>query len=168
MMWLTRLRQKPTGGGTFTSGELLWPLGLGGPEAPADLPQSVRAVYNEARAVTNTSPRSAAALLRVTLEGILTELFPDQGNLNATIGAAAQAGLPTQVIQAMDVLRFNGNQSAHALSHEDTPETVTALFKILVLVVERLISEPRQIAEMHALLPEGVRQQIEHRDTSKG
>lgn len=165
-LWQMTHHITPTGSWA-SSGNLIWPQALGGPPPAEDLPDEVRGIYEEARAVVNASPRSASALLRLALEGVLEGLFPDAGNLNATIGAASAAGLPRQIIQAMDVLRFNGNAAIHEVSREDTPETAEALFKILNLVVERLITEPKQIAEMHASLPPGVLAQIEKRDSAE-
>ncbi|WP_137292694.1 DUF4145 domain-containing protein [Nocardioides dongxiaopingii] len=145
---------------------MIWPAGFGGPVAAENMPETVLSVYNEARSVINLSPRAASALLRLALEGLLTSLYPDAGNLNATIGAAKAAGLPETIVQAMDVLRFRGNASIHELNREDTPETAASLATILNLVVERLITEPKQIAEMHAKLPATVLAAIERRDAS--
>lgn len=116
--------------------------------------------------MVKASPRSAAALLRLSLEGLLTGLYPDAGGLNATIGAAARAGLPRQVIDAMDVLRFNGNAAIHEISRKDNAETAASLFAVLNLVVTRLVTEPRQIEALHAELPASVRASIEKRDES--
>jgi len=143
---------------------MIWPVGLGGPPPSEDMPAAVATIYDEARSIANLSPRSASALMRLALEALLTELYPDAGNLNDTIGAAAADGLARPIINAMDVLRFSGNASIHEISREDTPETVNALASILNLVVERLITEPKQIAAMHAQLPPGVLAQIEKRD----
>ncbi len=148
-------------------GVMVWPIGdPGGPPPAPDMPDDVRAIYNEARDVVKASPRSAAALLRLALEGLLTGLYPDEGNLNATIGEAARAGLPRQVINAMDVLRFNGNAAIHEISRKDTAETAASLFAVLNLVVTRLVTEPRQIEALHAELPASVRASIEKRDDS--
>lgn len=145
---------------------ILWPTGMVGPEASPDLPDSVAAIYQEARHVAGASPRSAAALLRLALEGVLEGLYPeDAGNLNRLVGAAAKAGLPENVVNAMDVLRFNGNAAAHEVHLDDTSATVAALFDVLNLVVDRLIGEPKRIATLYADLPDTVRAQAERRDS---
>lgn len=135
-----------------------------GPAPHADLPESLVPIYEEARGCLGVSPRAASALVRLTLEGALTDLYADAGNLNDMIGAAAAAGLPETVVNAMDVLRFSGNQSIHELRSDDTAETATALFAILNIVIERLVTQPRQIAELHAAMPDGVRERIERRN----
>jgi hypothetical protein len=143
---------------------MIWPDKMGGAPPGDDMPEDVRNIYDEARSIINRSPRAASALMRLALETLLTELYPNEGNLNATIGAASRAGLPGSIIQAMDVLRFNGNDAIHEINREDSPETAASLARILNLVVERLITEPRQIADLHAQLPAGVLAQIEQRD----
>lgn len=61
-------------------------------------------------------------------------------------------------------LRFAGNRSVHEIMSDDTAETATALLHILNLVVERLITQPKQITALHDAMPEGVKQAIERRD----
>jgi hypothetical protein len=148
---------------------MVWPTGLIGPESSSDLPESVAGIYKEARTVGGASPRSAAALLRLALEGVLTDLYPDEtGNLNGLIGAAAMAGLPQDVTRAMDVLRFNGNTAAHEVHLDDTSATVVALFDVLNLVVDRLIGEPKRIGALYDELPEGVREAADRRNQANG
>ncbi|CAM3357028.1 hypothetical protein OCAE111667_05295 [Occultella aeris] len=82
------------------------------------------------------------------------------------IGAAVRDGLPQGVQQTMDVLRFSGNQSVHEVHHDDTPETAGTLFNLLNLVVERLVTQPKQLDELYSGLPEGVRDSIARRDAA--
>lgn len=145
---------------------MIAPHQLGGVPPAEDMPDPVAAVFDEARAVAKQSPRSAAALLRLALESLLGDLYPNASNLNDAIRLAAADGLPRQVIDAMDVLRFNGNASIHELSRDDTPETAAALFKVLNIVVRHLITEPLEIGSLHDELPDTVRAQIERRDAT--
>lgn len=143
--------------------ELLYPaLRTEGPEPHADLPENLVGLYNEARAVLPVSPRAASALVRLTLEGLLSDLY--SGSLNDMIGAASAAGLAPEVVQAMDVLRFSGNQSIHEIQSDDTLDNALALFRILNIVVERLITQPKQIRELHDALPDTVREAIDKRN----
>lgn len=151
-----------------TSEVMLYPTGLGGPVAPADLPEVVRPLYDEARSITSLSARSACALLRLALEALLEHLYPEnKGNLNEMIGQARVAGLEERVVRAMDVLRSNGNSSIHDIRREDTPEMAASLFRLLNLVVRQLITEPQEVDAMYDALPAGVLQAIERRDAPK-
>jgi len=130
------------------------------------MPRDVAALYDEASTVVQLSPRSASALLRLALEVLLEELYPDnRGNLNAVIGAAVEDGLPQGVQQTMDYMRFSGNQSVHEFHHDDTLETATTLFGLLNIVVERLITQPNQLADLYDSLPDTFRQSVKKRDT---
>lgn len=150
-----------------TQGSMIYPTTQrSGPVHSPDMPEAVAALYEEAAAVANLSPRSASALLRLALEALLEELYPDVANLNDMIGAAVRDGLPKQVQQTMDVLRFNGNRSVHEIHHDDTPETTATLFNLLNIVVERLVTQPKQLDELYDGLPDGVREQIERRDAT--
>ena len=151
--------------GSTEKGSLLWPENVRlGKDPSTDMPEDVKDLYEEARAVANASPRSAAALTRLALESMLKDLYPNAGNLNAMIGEAARYGLSAPVTQAMDILRFNGNAAVHELRREDNPEVVEALFDLLNLAVDQLIGQPRRIAEMYAAMPETFREQAAKRD----
>ena len=150
------------------SGTLIHPTAeRTGPPPNPDMPSDVAALYDEARAVATHSPRSASALTRLALEVLLKELYPKEGNLNAMIGAAVRDGLPESVQQTMDVMRFNGNRSVHEFHQDDTIDTASTLFGLLNFVVERLISQPKQLEELYAGLPQGVRESISKRDTKQ-
>lgn len=153
---------------SYTAAEMLYPAfaSVGPPRHP-DLPADLHDLYDEASAVLPVSPRAASALVRLTLEGLLNDLYPKESDLNKMIGAAAADGLPDEVIKAMDVLRFAGNRSIHEIRTDDTVETATALFHLLNLVTERLITQPKQITALHEAMPEGLRQAIERRDAPK-
>lgn len=50
------------------------------------------------------------------------------------------------------------------IRHEDTIETAQTMFRLLNVVVERLITEPKQIDAMFDALPETKKTQVEKRD----
>lgn len=134
------------------------------PRLNPDAPEDVARLYAEAVAVVAMSPRAASALLRLALEALLKDLYPDEDNLSKLIGLAVANGLPHRVRMTMDVLRFNGNQSVHDLRHEDTQETALTLFQLLNIAVDHLVTQPKQLDEMYELLPEGFRAHVERRD----
>lgn len=59
--------------------KMIYPKKLTAPLAHAEMPDSVKKLYEEARQISNDSPRSAAALLRVTLEKLTEELGEKKG-----------------------------------------------------------------------------------------
>jgi hypothetical protein len=144
-----------------------WPVRAVGPAAHADMPDQARAIFDEARQVGNASPRAAAALLRVCVEILVDELEPGSGTLNAKVGNLVRRGLPEQVQQAMDTLRVFGNEAgAHVgeIDLSDDRETVDALFQILNMVVEDVITRRQQLDALYSRIPESKREGIARRD----
>src|SRR5918997_6415262 len=88
--------------------------GTGGAPPPSpDLPESVRADYDEARAVARRSRRAAAALLRVAVENRCIHLNGPQRNLDEHIGLLVAKGLADETADMFDALRLVGNNSIH-------------------------------------------------------
>ncbi|MCR6032854.1 DUF4145 domain-containing protein [Nocardioides sp. zg-579] len=162
-IWLEQPVRTDTWG---ASARMIYPAAtVEGPKRNVDLPEAVARLYDEAATVVNLSPRSASALLRLALEALLEDLYPDKaGNLNSMIGAAVRDGLPERVQRTMDVMRFSGNQSVHEIHHDDTPQTAATLFGLLNIVAEQLITQPKQLDALYEGLPDGFKQQVDRRD----
>ena len=135
-------------------------------EANSDMPESVKQLYNEAGLIYNKSPRAACALLRLAIERLCNELG-EKGDINRNIGALVEKGLPKSVQQALDVVRVVGNKAVHPgqISFDvDVKETATMLMHLINIIVQRMISEPKEIDSLYQELPESVKQSIEKRD----
>ncbi|MDZ7883934.1 MAG: DUF4145 domain-containing protein [Mycobacterium sp.] len=125
-------------------------------------------LYNEAGAIADISPRGAAALLRTALE-VLTSNHLGQPDVKLTnaIGNLVKAGqIDKRLQQAMDVLRVTGNDAVHPhqLRLADGTDEATALFKLLNLIVDRLVAIPQQIDSLYDAIPESKRDYIDQRD----
>lgn len=158
---------KPT---IWFGSSMVWPTQQIGPIAHPDMPETVRKVYDEARQVGNASPRSAAALLRVCLEQLVNQLEPGNSSLNEKVGKLVARGLPEQVQQAMDTLRVFGNEAgAHVgeVDLSDDRSTVEALFEILNIVVEDVVTRQKKIDALYRRLPQGKLDAIARRDAPK-
>jgi len=143
------------------------PQNLGGPPPNEDLPPDIAADYREAAAIVNLSPRGAAALLRLTIQKLCSHIVGEPvRDLDAAIGQLVREGLRTPVQQALDVVRVTGNNAVHPGQIDLTDDTAMAiaLFDLVNLITEAMISEPRRIAEMFNDLPTGAREAIERRD----
>ncbi|MBF6618766.1 MAG: DUF4145 domain-containing protein [Patulibacter sp.] len=137
------------------------------PRAHPDMPEDVRADYDEARAIIDSSVRGACALLRLATEKlVLQHLQRDGGTLNDRIGKLVQNGIAPQIQQGLDTLRVIGNEAVHPaeLDLRDDAETAQGLFSILNMMVEEAITRPRHLEEMYAKIPERKREGIEQRD----
>lgn len=146
---------------------LIWPPVLTAPLPVPDMPADVKEVYNEARSIAIASPRAAAALLRLALERLCASLVTDPDtSLNKAIGELVTKGLPERLQKAMDTLRCTGNNAIHPgqIDIDDSAETVGALFKLMNIIVERMITEEAMIDDIFDSLPDGQKQQVAKRD----
>jgi len=146
--------------------KLIVPRVLTGPPPHVDLPETPKEDYEEARAVAADSPRSAGALLRLALQK-LCKVFGAKGdNIHTDIGVLVKKGLPAGIQKALDILRVAGNECVHPgiMDLRDDLPTVTKLFELVNLIVQNMITEPREIDALYSSLPESKRKEIERRD----
>jgi len=134
-----------------------------------DMPRDAAADYIEASEIFESSPRGAAALLRLALQKILISLGETGRNIDTDIGSLVKKGLSAQVQQALDVVRVTGNHLVHPgqIDSADTKEAALRLFSLLNIITEAMITQPRQIKEMFGELPSGALEAIERRDRPK-
>lgn len=146
--------------------KMLYPESLTAPLPNEDLPEECIKDYMEAREIANSSPRGAAALLRLCIQKLAIHLGGDGKNINDDIGKLVKNGLPQRVQQALDVVRVVGNNSVHPgeMTVDDQPETVHALFGLINLIVDNQITQPKQVGALFDRLPEGARNAVEKRD----
>ncbi|MEV0716557.1 DUF4145 domain-containing protein [Asanoa sp. NPDC050611] len=146
--------------------DMVYPLGSMGERASDDMPDEVRAVYEEARRVAALSRRSSAALLRLALQMLVDGLEPGAGSLNTKIGRLVERGLHPQTAQAMDVLRVVGNNAVHPgqIDLDDDPTLLPGLFRLTNVVIDQMISVPKHAESLFSALPQGARDQIAQRD----
>lgn len=157
-------------GGTsvWRSKQLFWPMKSLGPDAHPDMPAGPRELYDEARAVSSISRKSAIALLRLALQRLVDELEQGSGGIDKKIGRLVQRGLDPQVQQAMDIVRVVGNNAVHPgqIDVDADDEWLGALFMLMNLIVEQMIARPKHIQSLMAKLPSGALDAIARRDGS--
>lgn len=149
--------------------EMIWPLQSHAELPSTDLPDQLGEMFEEARAVYRVSPRSSVALLRLITEELLREVTDTTEKIDVMIGNLVQEGrLKGQTQQAADILRISGNDAVHPSEEmnttEDAAQRADGLFKLVNLLVHQLITEPNEIADLYAAIPEGKRQHIAQRD----
>jgi len=148
--------------------EMIFPRQSVAPRPHEDMPDEVKEDYLEARNVVGSSPRAAAALLRLALEKLLNELGAEGGSIHAMIGDLVESGKIDERIQkALDSVRVIGNESVHPgeLDMDDDEETALVLFELLNTVVRTTITEDRIISETYGRLPDPKKKGIDDRDS---
>lgn len=146
--------------------KMVFPRSSLAPRALGDMPDDVKADFNEAREVLEVSPRAAAALLRLALQKLMPHLGEKGENINADIGSLVKKGLQVEVQQALDSVRVVGNEAVHpgVLDLKDDQVTAVRLFGLVNFIVHRMITQPKQIAAIYSSLPQDKLTGIENRD----
>ncbi len=137
--------------------------------ANIDMPEDIKRDYEEAGAILSQSPRGAAALIRLAIQKLCKELGQPGKNINDDIKALVASGLDVRVQQALDAVRVIGNSAVHPgkIDMRDDRETAETLLKLLNLIVDKTISEPKHVQEVYDSLPETVLNEIARRDAPK-
>jgi hypothetical protein len=137
--------------------------------ANADMPDDIKRDYEEAGAILNQSPRGAAALIRLAIQKLCKELGQPGKNINDDIKALVAGGLDVRVQQALDAVRVIGNSAVHPgkIDIRDDRSIAETLFRLLNLIVDKTISEPKHVKEVYESLPENLLAEIARRDAPK-
>lgn len=136
------------------------------PYPSEDMPDDVSADFEEARAVVKASPRSAAALLRLATQKLVKHLGAEGQNLNDDIATLVKNGLPPRLQKALDVVRVIGNNAVHPgqLDLKDDQETATAMFDLINMVVDVMITQAKKVEDIYKTIPGSAQQAIQERD----
>ncbi len=145
--------------------KLVYPAAAPTGMANLDMPAQVRTLYDEAGAVFRTSPRAAAALLRLALQHLLIALGEKGDNICEDINKLVDKGLDADTALTMDTIRIVGNESAHPgiINVNEEPEIAAVMFELLNEIVKDMISKPMQKEAIRKILPEKKRVEIERK-----
>ncbi|HTG24218.1 MAG TPA: DUF4145 domain-containing protein, partial [Reyranella sp.] len=129
---------------------LMWPRRGEAPLPNLDLPDELRADYDEASTILDLSPRGTAALLRLTIQKLCMHLGEKGKNLDDDIASLVGKGLDARVQKALDVVRVIGNNSVHPgqIDLRDDRATAEKLFGLVNLIADIMITQPKHIDEM--------------------
>jgi len=163
---LGRRRVHSLRGALWFKGSMVYPSASSAPLPNADLSDDIGKDYEEARAILNHSPRGAAALLRLAIQKLCKELGQKGDNINTDIAALVKSGLLPSVQQSLDVMRVIGNNAVHPgqIDLRDDSETAVALFRLVNLIADQMITGPKEAAAVYGSLPAAARDAIAKRD----
>ncbi|WP_073673019.1 DUF4145 domain-containing protein [Pseudomonas aeruginosa] len=148
----------------------IFPLQISVPQPHPDMPTDIATDFQEARMVFRHSPRSSAALLRLCLEKLCTQLLGEKKkSIHDAIGALVAQGLPVEVQQALDATKIIGNNAIHVIELDiaSNPDLALSLFGLINFIVDNRISQPAKIKALYTQLPAGALAAIERRDNPK-
>jgi len=146
--------------------KMIYPTSSIAPLPVENMPPNVAEDYNEARNIASFSPRASAALLRLALQKLVIHLGEKGKDLNEAIGNLVKIGLPTTIQQALDCVRVIGNNAVHPgeLDLKDDKETAIALFGLVNMIVNVMITQPKEVKELYDKIPKGAKNAIAKRD----
>jgi hypothetical protein len=150
----------------WVGGTLVYPPSSSAPLPAEDMPEGVKEDYLEARKIVDLSPRSAESLLRLALQKLMPYLGEGGRDLNEDIGQLVAKGLPEVIQKSLDSIRVTGNNAVHPgkMILENDMNTALTLFKLMNIIVEKMISEKKELDELYSKLPEGAIKQIDKRN----
>ncbi len=125
---------------------MLFPYGAA-PSPHRDLPEDLVELYKEAAAIANISPRSASALLRLTIEKLCSMYNTEGINLYNKINhLVIKYELPGIIKESLHIVRIFANDSLHSgvLKLEDDLESTLELFELINLIIEYLITNRKR------------------------
>lgn len=136
------------------------------PHANLDMPTEVREDYDEAASILDASPRGAAALLRLALQKLCKHLGEPGKHIDTDIASLVSKGLDARVQKALDAVRVIGNEAVHPgqIDLRADRNTAEMLFRLMNLIVEKMITEPNHVQSVYDMLPENKREAIDRRD----
>ncbi|HHE33259.1 MAG TPA: DUF4145 domain-containing protein [Chlorobaculum parvum] len=142
------------------------PSGATAPLPHPDMPEVVLADYQEARDVANSSPRTAAAVLRLAVQKLCVELGESGKNINDDIKSLVKKGLSVEIQQALDIIRVVGNNAVHPgeLQPDDVADAAFSLFELTTQIVEERVAKPKKLKALFDRLSQGARDAISKRD----
>lgn len=146
---------------------MIFPHRSSAPLPNPDLPNEIQKDFNEARDVLNVSNRGAAAILRLCIQKLCAHLGEKGRNVNEDIASLVAKGLPEKVQQALDVVRVVGNNAVHPgqLDIKDDQEIAIALFYLVNVIADAMITQPKAIQVMYdKLVPASQQAAITQRD----
>lgn len=153
------------------NGAVAWPRQSLAPMPSPDLPPELMGDFEEARTIAADSPRGAAALLRLLLQKLCPIVGASATNINDAIAELVRDGKVSPAIQqALDSVRVIGNEAVHPgeMDLRDDQNTVLTLFKLINFIVEKTITEPKEIAQIYGGLPPAKLAGIANRDGGNG
>lgn len=147
-------------------GRMLFPKASSAPSPMEDMPDDVKTDFIEAGIIVDDSSRAAAALLRLSLQKLMTHLGESGKDLNDDIANLVKKGLHEKIQKALDSVRVIGNNAVHPgkIDLKDDKETAIALFGLLNMIIDIMITQPKDVDEIYKKIPKGAKDAITKRD----
>ena len=90
----------------------------------------------------------------------------EKKKIDGAIKKLVEEGLPSTLQKAMDTVRIVGDEAVHPgeINVDDNKELAIAMFRLMNIIIEKMIVEPKEIDNLYNLMPDNKLQGIENRD----
>lgn len=148
--------------------KIIYPRSITVESPNPDMPEVAKGLYMESAQILQDSPRASAALLRLALQEILNKVIEggEKNSINDNIRIIG-GQVDKRTRDALDIIRFKGNQAVHPGEIRIEEESTKPMYKILNIIVQKLISDEKQIDDLYEELPESFKESIDRRDNKK-
>lgn len=150
----------------WVGGKLTDPSMRAGATPNPDIEEHIRADIEEARSILGSSPRGAAAILRLALQKLCVQLGEPGKKIDTDIKSLVAKGLDPHLQRAFDIVRVMGNEAVHPgiLDLRDDAETAAELINLINIVAQTMITNKKAIDALYSRLPADKVAGIEARD----
>jgi Uma2 family endonuclease len=134
-----------------------------------DLPDEIKANFVEATKILDASPRGSAALLRLCIQKLCKHLGKSGRDINGDIATLVKNGLDVRIQKSLDIVRVVGNNAVHPGQYDmtDDRDTASRFFRLVNMIADALITQPKHVDEFYEALPETSKLQIAKTDAPK-
>ena len=148
--------------------KIIYPRSITVESPNPDMPEVAKGLYMESAKILQDSPRASAALLRLALQEILNKVVEggEKNSINDNIRIIGKQ-VDKHTRDAMDLIRINGNNAVHPGEIQIEEETTEYMYKLLNIIVQKLISDKKQIDDLYNNLSENQKKSIKERDNKK-
>jgi len=125
------------------------------PEISLDdsVPEHISKIYEEAIRIKNIAPNAFAVQIRKGLEAICKDRGTKKKYLTEQIKELAEKGeIPSNLVEASDVVRLIGNIGAHANNQEVHPMQAFAINDFFKMLIEYIYVSPDRMMQFKASL----------------
>ena len=152
----------------WNSQKIIYPRSITVESPNPDMPEVAKKLYMESAQILQDSPRASAALLRLALQEILNEVVEggEKNSINDNIRILSE-GVDETTQKALDLIRINGNNAAHLGEIQIEEENTEYMYKLLNIIVQKTISDKKQIDDLFEGLPKSIKESIKERKSKK-
>ena len=135
----------------WEAGKMIFPYtARTAPVSSPNLPDSILADYNEAEKIIDSSPRAAAAILRLSIQKLCVHLGETGENIDLDINNLVERGLPVNMREALESAKVIGRNMVKpgVIDSKDDNKTAMKLFTFVNIIAYAMIANPCEVDKL--------------------